>query len=81
MMREVVGTITGILLALYLSYWFIPMVYQSHINFANVFNATDPVISQSYTLGLGFYQIALLVPIFVGAFVIISVALKGGSTD
>lgn len=80
-MREVVGTVTGILLALYLCYWYIPMVYNSHTNFANVFNASDPVIAQSYIYGQGFYQIGPLVPVFVGAFVLISVALKGGSTD
>lgn len=76
MMREVVGTITGIFMALYFMYFMYPLLSTTHSNFSILVNATDPTIATSYTLGSGFYNIIPLVPLLVGGFVIFSVALK-----
>jgi hypothetical protein len=75
-MREVVGSITGIFMALYFMYFMIPLLNTSHTNFGILVNATDPTIATSYTLGSGFYMVIPLIPLFVGAFVLINMALK-----
>lgn len=76
MMREVVGTITGIFIGLYFMYFYYPMLYTTHSNFSILVNSTDPTIATSYTMGSGLYQAIPLIPFLVGGFVIISVALK-----
>ena len=78
MMRMVVATITGIFMSLYFMYFIIPLISAEHTNFANplLINSTDPTVITSFNLGQGFYQIMPLVPILVGAFIIISVALR-----
>lgn len=76
MMREVVGTLTGVLMALYFMYFMFPLLSTTHTNFNLLVNATDPTIATSYTLGGGFYQIIPLIPLIVGGFVIFSVAIK-----
>lgn len=76
MMREIVGGLTGIFMGLYFMYFGIPALSIEHTNFNMIVNATDPTIAQSYTLGSGFYTIMPMIPILVGAFVIISTALK-----
>ena len=77
-MRMVVATITGIFMSLYFMYFIIPLISAEHTNFANplLINSTDPTVITSFNLGQGFYQIMPLVPILVGAFIIISVALR-----
>ena len=78
MMRMVVATITGIFMSLYFMYFIIPLISAEHTNFANplLINSTDPTVITSFNLGQGFYQIMPLVPILVGSFIIISVALR-----
>lgn len=70
------GAITGIFMALYFMYFVFPLLSTSHTNFNILVNATDPTIATSYTLGSGFYTIIPLIPILVGAFVIINFSLK-----
>lgn len=76
MMRVIVATITGILMSLYFMYFFFPLLAIEHTQFNSLVNSTDPVISQSYTFGSGFYLVLPLIPILVGGFLIISIALK-----
>ena len=82
-MRQVVSTLTGIFMALYFMYWFIPMVSTTHTNFANplLINSTDATVVTSFALGQGFYIMIPMIPILVGAFVIINYALKRDSGD
>ena len=75
-MREIVGVITGLFMALYIMYFMYPLLNSTHTNFNILVNSTDPVIAQSYTLGSGFYQIIPLLPLLGGAFILINVALK-----
>lgn len=70
------GTLTGIFMALYFMYFVYPLLNTTHANFSILVNSTDPTIATSYTLGSGFYQVIPLIPLLVGAFVIINVALK-----
>lgn len=81
MMRVVVGLITGIFMSLYFMYMFIPMLSSSHTNFQPLLNATDPTIAASFNLGAGFYTAGPFIPLLVGSFIIISVALKRGADE
>lgn len=63
-------------MALYFMYFVFPLLSTSHTNFNILVNATDPTIVTSYALGSGFYTIIPLIPILVGAFVIINFSLK-----
>lgn len=79
MMRQVVATLTGIFVVLYLMYWVIPLLSTEHTLFsANplLVNTTDATVVTSYNLGQGFYNILPLIPILVAAFVLINYALK-----
>jgi hypothetical protein len=76
-----VGMLTGILMALYMMYFIIPLLSTEHTNFNMVVNATDPTIVTSYNLGQGFYTIIPLIPIFVGVFVLINYSLKRSVDD
>lgn len=76
MMRQVVGLITGVFMALYFMYIGIPLLSTSHSNFSILVNATDPTISTAYNLGQGFYFVLPLIPLLVGGFVIFNYALK-----
>ena len=77
-MRIVVACITGIFMALYFMYFVIPLLSVEHTNFSNplLINTTDATVVTSYNLGQGFYQIMPVIPLLIGAFVIINVALK-----
>lgn len=76
MMREVVGAITGVFIALYMMYFFIPLLSTEHTQFNQVVNVTDPTVITSYNLGGGYYQVIPLIPIIVAVFILINVALK-----
>ncbi len=76
MMREVVGLIGGIILALYTLFFLVPMLSFTKAGESSLFNSTDPTISMSYTLGTGMYNVIWFIPLLVGAFLIISFALR-----
>ena len=79
MMRQVVGTLTGVLIVEYLMYWIIPLISSEHTMFSAsplLVNTTDATVVTSYNLGNGFYNILPLIPILVAAFVLINYALK-----
>lgn len=83
-MRQVVATLTGIFVVLYLMYWVIPLLNTEHTLFsANplLVNTTDTTVVTSYNLGQGFYNILPLIPILVAAFVLINYALKRDSGE
>ena len=75
-MRLVIASITGILMALYMMYFVIPLLSIEHTNFATFVNGSDTTVIQSYALGSGFYQVMPLIPILIAGFAIISYALK-----
>jgi len=83
MMREVVGLIVGVAMALYFMYFMFPLLSSEHTYFSNplLVNVTDPVVVTSYNLGQGFYTALPWIPLFVGGFVIFSVALKRGTGE
>ena len=81
MMRQVAATITGIFMSLYFMYFFYPLLSTTHTNFSLLVNSTDPTIATSYTMGSGFYQIIPLLPLLIGAFVLINFALKRDAGD
>lgn len=84
MMRQVVSTLTGILMALYFIYFAVPMIYTEHNSLMTsplIINSTDPTVVTSFNLGSGFYTILPLIPILVGCFVIINVSLKRDAGD
>lgn len=78
MMRVVVATITGVFMALYFMYFIIPLLSVEHTNMNNplLINTTDATVTNSFNLGQGFYTIMPLIPILIGAFVIINAALR-----
>ena len=78
MMREIIGTLTGVFMALYFMYFFIPLLSTEHTNFSTLVNSSDTTIAQSYALGSGFYAVVPLIPILVAGFILISIALKRG---
>lgn len=81
MMRVIVASLTGIFMALYFMYFFIPMLATEHTQFTSLVNASDPTIVTSYNLGQGFYTAAPLIPVLVVGFIIISYALKRGPDE
>lgn len=80
-MRDVVGAITGIFIALYMMYFFIPLLSTTHTQFSQLVNVTDPTIISSYNLGGGFYQVIPVIPIIVAIFILINVALKRNADE
>lgn len=84
MMRQIVGAITGIFLALYFMFFVIPLMSTEHTLFSAspyLVNTTDTVTSTSYNLGQGFYTFLPMIPIGVAAFVLINYALKRDASD
>ena len=75
-MRQVVSLIVGIIVALWLNFFLVPMLSTTKTGEAPLFNATDPTISLSQTLGTGFYSAIWFVPVIIGVFLIISYALR-----
>ena len=78
-MRQVVGTLTGIFMALYFMYFIFPLLSTEHTLFSlqpTLVNTTDTTVVTSYNLGQGFYTAIPLIPLLIGAFVIINFALK-----
>ena len=78
MMRIIVGTITGIFMALYFMYFLYPLLSTEHTLFTNplLINTTDSTVITSYNLGQGFYTVLPWIPILVGSFVLINYSLK-----
>lgn len=76
MMRNVVGSLTGVIIVLILMYFTIPQLYTTHQNFGLLVNSSDSVITQSYIFGSGMYTALPFIPIVGFVFVIISYALK-----
>ena len=77
------GLITGIILALYMMYWMIPLLSSEHTNFNNplLINSTDPTVVTSFALGQGFYMVLPLIPILAGVFILINYSLKREAGD
>lgn len=75
-MRQVVGLIGGIVLSLYAFYFIVPMLSFTKAGEAPLFNATDPTIALSNSLGTGMYNVIWWIPFFIGAFLLISYALR-----
>lgn len=80
-MRVIVGAVTGIFVSLYLMYYIFPLLVSTHSNFSTVLNGSDPVIASSFTMGAGFYSLIPFIPVLIGGFIIISMALKNGPDD
>jgi len=76
MMKMVVSTLMGIILCLYLFYFFYPLLQTEKAASDLLFNTTDPVIVTSYALGTGFYAALPFIPILVGLFVLFAYSLK-----
>lgn len=76
MMREVVSLLGGIIIALYALFFIVPMLSTTKAGEAPLFNSTDPTIALSNTIGQGFYDAIWFVPIIIGAFLLISFALR-----
>jgi NhaP-type Na+/H+ or K+/H+ antiporter len=81
MMKAVVSTIMGVILSLYLMYYFFPLLQTNQAMLGSVVNATDPVIVTSNAMGSGFYLVLPFIPIFVGLFILFAYALKRGIYD
>lgn len=81
MMREIVGFIGALVLALYALFFIVPMLSVTKSGEAPLFNATDPTIALSNTIGTGFYNVIWFIPIIVGAFLLISVAIRRDPFD
>lgn len=75
-MRQVIGMVGGIGIALFMMYFALPMLTITKSGEASLINATDPDIALSQNLGSGFYTVLPLIPILVGAFFLISFALR-----
>lgn len=75
-MREVVGLIGGIVLSLYAFFFIVPMLSFTKTGEASLFNSTDPTIAMSQSLGTGMYNVIWFIPFFVGAFLLMSFALR-----
>lgn len=83
-MRQIVGAITGIFIALYFMYFIFPLLSTEHTMFSAspyLVNTTDTVTANSYNLGQGFYTMIPLIPILVAGFVLINYALKRDASD
>lgn len=76
MMKEIVGLVVGIPMALYSLYFFLPLLSSEHAATQSFFNQTDPVIAQANDFGQGWFLVLPLAGIFVGAFLFISIALR-----
>lgn len=76
MMREVISLLGGIIIALYSLFFIVPMLSTTKAGEAPLFNSTDPTIALSNTIGQGFYDAIWFVPIVIGAFLLISFALR-----
>ena len=76
MMKMVVSTLMGIILTLYLMYYFFPLLQTEYAASQLLFNSTDPVIATSYAMGTGFYAALPFVPIFVALFILFAYSLK-----
>jgi len=75
-MKMVIGTLMGIILTLYMMYYFYPLLNIGHIQMASFFNATDPTISLSYIMGDGILTSLPFIPILVGLFILFAYSLK-----
>ena len=76
MMREVIGLLGGIIMALYSLFFIVPMLATTKSGEAPLFNSTDPTIALSNTIGQGFYDAIWFVPVIIGLFLLIAFALK-----
>lgn len=76
MMREVISLLGGIIIALYALFFIVPMLATTKTGEAPLFNSTDPTIALSNTIGQGFYDAIWFVPVIIGAFLLISFALR-----
>lgn len=76
MMRQVIGLIGGVVLSLYSLYFIVPMLSLTKTGESSLFNATDPTIALSQSLGQGMYNAVWFIPLLVGAFLLISFALQ-----
>jgi len=81
MMRMVVSTLMGVIVSLYLMYYFFPLLQTEKNTLALIVNSTDPIIVTSNAMGSGFYTALPFIPIFVGLFIIFAYALKRSIYD
>jgi len=75
-MREVVGLVGGIIIALYCLFFIVPMLSITKTGESALFNSSDSTISLSQNLGQGMYTFIWFVPVIVGVFLIISFSLR-----
>lgn len=81
MMKMVISTLMGIILALSLIYYFSPLLETERTAGNLIFNATDPTIITSYAYGTGFLLAMPFIPIMVGLFILFAYALKRSLYD